>query len=78
MNLGEYRDVVFLDKYKLEWNLMFASDIRELTFQGVPIVRYGNNMGSPSNFVYRKPRTFYMPPMHTPSIHTLRPIASAE
>ena len=46
MNLGAYRDVVFLDKYNLEWNLMLASDIRGLIFQGVPIVvRYGKDMG---------------------------------
>ena len=75
-NTGAYKGVVFLDKYNLEWDLKLPSDIRGLTFQGMPIVRYWDDMGSPSNFVYRNLGPIYMLPMNTPSFHTHRPMAS--
>ena len=56
INPGASKDVVFFDKYNLEWDLKFADEVMNLTFQGMPIVRIGNDMPSTSNFVYRNPR----------------------
>ena len=76
-NEGRNREVVFLDKYNLEWDLRLPTDIMGMTRQGIPIVRYGEDMGGPSDFVYHNPASFYMPSLVTPSIHTPRPTPSA-
>ena len=39
MNVEAYKDVVFLDKYNLEWDLKLASEIRGLMFHGIDIVQ---------------------------------------
>ena len=78
-NLGAYKDVVFFNKYNLEWDFKFADEVMNLTFQGMPIVRIGNDMPSTSNFVYHNPGPIYTPVLNTPSftIHR-RPVASTQ
>ena len=78
-NQGAYRDIVFLDKYNLEWDLKVANEVMDLTFQGMPIVRLGNDIPSTSsNFVYRNPRPIYTPVMNMPSFTSFRPIPSTQ
>ena len=77
-NQGAYRDIVFLDKYNLEWDLKVANEVMDLTFQGMPIVRLGNDIPSTSNFVYCNPGPIYTPVMNTPSFTSFRPIPSTQ
>ena len=77
MNLGEYRDVVFLDKYNLKWDLMLSSDIGGLTYQGMPLANNRRGLGCPSNCVYHAPRCLQMSTPSALSIHTLRSTTSA-
>ena len=77
-NHGAYKDVVFFDKYNLEWDLKFAHEVMNLTFQGMPIVRIGNDMPRTSNFVYRNPGPIYTPVMNTSSFTSFRPIPSTQ
>ena len=77
MNLGEYRDVIFLDKYNLKWDLMLSRDIGGLTYQGMPLANNRRGLGCPSNCVYHTPRSLQMLTPSALSIHTLRSTASA-
>ena len=77
-NQGAYRDIVFLDKYNQEWDLKVANEVMDVTFQGMPIVRLGNDIPSTSNFVYRNPGPIYTPVMNTPSFTSFRPIPSTQ
>ena len=78
-NPGAYKDVVFVDKYNLEWDLKFADEVMNLTFQGMSIVRIGNDMPSTSNFVYRNLGPIYTLVLNKPSITIHRPpVASTQ
>lgn len=77
-NQGAYRDILFFDKYNLEWDMKLADEVMNLTFQGMPIVRLGNDIPSTSNFVYRNPGPIYTPVMNTPSFTSFRPVPSTQ
>ncbi len=49
-----HKDVIFLDKFGLEWEMMLSSDLRDLTYLGVPVVNYEKGTGTSSDSAHRK------------------------
>lgn len=67
-------DTIFLDKYGLEWELMFPSAVQGLTYLGHPIVRVEE--AEPSTFHYRTPQELRMPTPRAPPMSIPRPMTA--
>ena len=42
-----HKNVIYLDKFGLEWDMMLPGDLRDLTYLGEPAVRYERETRTP-------------------------------
>ena len=73
VSISKSQNMMMLDKYGLEWEMLLPSEVKDLTYLGMPIVRVDKEVGTSFDFMYRRPRPIPMPTPTAPPISILRP-----
>ena len=75
--LTEGQNMMMLDKYGLEWEMLLPGEVRELTYMGMSIVKGSKEVGTSSETMGRRLSPLPMPTPSAPPMSILRPTMSA-
>ena len=74
--ISKGQNMMMLDKYGLEWEILLSNEVKDLTYLGMPIVRVDKEAGTSFDFMYRKLGPISMPTPTGSPISILRPTMS--
>ena len=59
--LIEGQNMMMLDRYGLEWEMLLLDEVKDLTYMGMPIVKGNKEVGTSSESMYKRPSPLPMP-----------------
>ena len=74
--ISKGQNMMMLDKYGLEWEILLPNKVKELTYLGMPIVRLDKEAWTSFDLLYKRPGPISMPSPTAPPISILRPTMS--
>ena len=72
----EGQNMMMLDRYGLEWEILLPGEVKDLTYMGMPIVKGNKEVGTSSESMYKRPGPLPIPTPSAPPLSILRPTMS--